>query len=212
VTESIKIESEAPQPQKDAPVEQKTDITLPADETNTNIPAPLMAQPVLEYKKTVMDQILEKKKLLIIFGVVFVVIVMGALGWGVASKNSMPFFTAPTMTPTPTPTILPTQTPIPTIDVKLKRTDISVTVQNGTSTSGYAKEIGDLLEKKGYKNVGKTNADTDTYEKTILKIKEAKKNYLPLLFSDLKDKFNLTESTMLDASSSSDVILILGKT
>jgi hypothetical protein len=88
---------------------------------------------------------------------------------------------------------------------------LKVTVQNGTDTAGYAKEIGDYMEEKGYRNVVRENADVDTYTDTIIKIKEGKRNYLSLVLSDLKDKFLLATASTLDATASSDVVLILGK-
>ena len=97
-----------------------------------------------------------------------------------------PFITSPTITPSPT--IMPTLTPIPTLDPTLKRGDLKLSVQNGTSKTGYAKEISSFLEGLGYKNVAKANADKDTYEKTVTKIKTDKKKYFPLIVDDLKDK------------------------
>jgi hypothetical protein len=122
----------------------------------------------------------------------------------------LPFISA-TPSPTPIPTIEPTITPTPTIDSKLKRGDLKVSIQNGTDKTGYAKETADFLESKGYKNIAKSNADKDNYEKTIIKVKDSKKNYLPLLSSDLKDKFDTSTVETLDAEDKYDVIVILGK-
>ena len=118
-------------------------------------------------------------------------------------------FFGPTVTPTPSQ--IPTQTPTPTLDPSLKRSDLKVRVENGTGISGYAGEIADSLEKSGYENVVKANADKDDYQKSVIKIKEGKKNYLLLFFQDLPDKIDTTLSEDLDADSSFDVVIILGK-
>lgn len=178
-----------------------------------------------QYRETaiITDEIVEHKRssLLAILGSrLFIIIISAVLvfGLGVAvlsffGKKSVtiPFFTAPAPTFTPTPTILPSQTPTPTIDPTLKRSDLKVSVQNGTDRTGYARETADYLEERKYENVGVSNADKDTYEKSIVKIKEEKKNYLPLLVNDLKDKIDTSTTASLSAEEKYDVIIILGK-
>ncbi len=120
----------------------------------------------------------------------------------------LPIVAKPTITPVPS--VVPSVTPVPTIDPTLKRVDLKISIQNGTQKAGYAKDIAKILENKGYKNIAKSNADRDDYEKTIIKIKDVKKLYLPLLTSDLKDQFDITAFETLEDSNSFDCIIILG--
>lgn len=171
----------------------------------------IMSGQIVEYKKTNLLQILSKKVFLAILLLVGLFAILGGafVVLGKSSVVKLPFMTSPT--PTPTITLTPTMTPFPTLDPKLKRSEIKVSVQNGTDKTGYAKEIASILEKKGYKNVAKANADRDTYEKTIIKIKEAKSNYLPLLLTDLKETFDISSFETLEENSEHDAVVILGK-
>lgn len=121
---------------------------------------------------------------------------------------SFPFISSPTMTPTPT--VIPSNTPTPTIDPKLSRKDLKIAVQNGTEKSGYAKDIASYLENKGYKNINKGNADKSDYEKTLIRIKDSKKNYLTLLVSDLRDKVDTSTVDTLEGDNKFDAVVILG--
>lgn len=179
--------------------------------TKDQVPPPMLSEPITQYRKSFMQNLWEKK-MIVMIGAVITLLVVAGIVWGESNQNSgvLPFMPKPTETPTPVPPT-PTITPTPTIDPILKRSDIKVSVENGTDISGYAKEIGDLLEKKGYKNVGRTNADKDDYPATILKIKEVKKNYAQLIIDDLKEKITNITTDILEASRSSDAVLILGK-
>ena len=84
-------------------------------------------------------------------------------------------------------------------------------MENGTDKIGFAKETAVYLEGLGYKILSKSNADKDDYEKTIIMITETKKNYLPLVISDLRDKFDTSSVESLDKDSKYDIVLILGK-
>lgn len=120
----------------------------------------------------------------------------------------LPNIAKPTITPVPS--VVPSATPIPTIDPTLKRTDLKISIQNGTQKAGFAKDIAKILENKGYKNIAKSNADRDSYDKTIVKIKDGKKPYLPLLTSDFKDQFDMTTLETLEDSNPFDLVIILG--
>lgn len=137
----------------------------------------------------------------------------GALGAYLVMKqpnfsSAAPFFGSPTGTPTMT--IAPSATPTPTIDPTLKKSDLRLSVQNGTDKSGYAKEIGEYLEEKDYTVTEKTNADNKDYAQTVIKIKSSKRQYLPLLLEDLSEKFENPKEEELSDSDSHDAIIILG--
>ncbi|MCJ7740351.1 LytR C-terminal domain-containing protein [Candidatus Microgenomates bacterium] len=167
---------------------------------------------LVSYERPGLGKFLSKKIILIVITVIVALVVMFLL-FSFTSKGkggiNIPFITQPTSTPTPT--LVPSNTPTPTVDPKLKRSDLKVNVLNGTDKSGFAKETADLLEKAGYKNVGRGNADKDSYEKTVIQIKDDKKNYLPLIVGDLKDKFDTSTVESLDKDKKYDLIIILGK-
>jgi hypothetical protein len=168
----------------------------------------MVTEEIIEYKKSRIPK-LPKVKLII----PLVLIITAAITFFVfkpfSSKTSLlSFFN--TATPTPTVTVVPTSTPTPTIDSSLKRSGITLAVQNGTDKSGYAKQTASFLEEKGYTKVTASNADKDSYENTIIKIKESKNVYLQLILSDIKDKFPNSKQEILEESSKFDAIIILG--
>lgn len=166
----------------------------------------VLSDQVVEYKPTGMGRIFSTKILMIV--IIVILLLSGA--FFVFGKNIqlIPFISSPTATPVPT--VVPTLTPIPTIDINLKRSDLKVAVENGTSKTGYAKDTASFLEEKGYKNVAKGNADRDDYEKSVIKIKPTKKNYLSLILSDINDKFDTSNIQDLEEGSSFDTVIILG--
>lgn len=172
-----------------------------------NLPIP---QIKVEYGRDGITGRLSQKKIVILL-VIAVALISGIILTIAGRQNPGIFSIIARPTLTPVPTVIPSVTPTPTIDPKLKRSEVKISVQNGTDVTGYAKEIADILEKKGYKNVAKGNADKDTYEKSLLQVKEAKKAYIPLITSDLSEKINGLEVGSLEEGSSFDVVLILGK-
>lgn len=166
---------------------------------------------IVQHKTNGTSQLISLKTLQL----VLLFIAVAALAFGLIivvsgiSQGTMkiPFVSQPTLTPTPT--IIPTATPTPTIDPFLKRSDLKVSVQNGTERTGYAKETADFLQEKGYENIAKSNAQGD-YQQSEIHIKEAKRNYLPLIVEDLKEKIDTSKTETLEESSGFDAIIILG--
>lgn len=164
---------------------------------------------IAEYKKSTFPGILLNKiAVMVILSVIFIIIGIGIILRS-QTQIGLPFVVKPSLTPTPT--VQPTLTPTPTVDPNLKRGDVIVSVQNGTETAGLAKSTADSLEKLGYKNIAVGNADSDTYELTIIKIKDNQKKYLPLIINDLMDKFDTQTIQTLGDDSKFDVVVILGK-
>lgn len=117
----------------------------------------------------------------------------------------------PTKEPTKTPTPKPTINPIDKAS-GLNRSKLSVHVLNGSGITGAARKAADSLEGLGYNIIQIGNADSSTYEKTIIQIKSAKDNYLDLLKKDLSSSYSLgTASADLSDSERPDVIVIVGK-
>lgn len=168
-----------------------------------------------------------------LFLIVFIILLF-ALGFGttkfLGSKNaplptSTPTpteeFEIPTDTPapnvSPTPESSPTPTPKPTVNpvdkaTGLDRSDLSVSVQNGSGEAGVASKGSEVLKTFGYHVVSIGNADNYEYENVVIQVKEGKSQYLPLLKKDLATSFTIgSTSADLSASSSADAVVIIGK-
>lgn len=121
----------------------------------------------------------------------------------------------PTKKPTPTPTITPT--PKPTTnpvdkETGLDRSKLSIEVLNGSGVAGTAGKARDLLKDLGYNVTSVGNADNFDYEKTVIEVKSAKSDYLPLLKKDLSQDYSFgTTSAALSTTASADARVIVGK-
>lgn len=142
---------------------------------------------------------------------------LGLVGGGVfvyqkaiTGKKVTPTTFAPTPSPGETAIKIPEVTPTP--KTELKRSDLKIKVLNGTGVPGVAGKATEFLEKLGYEGVKTGNADSFDYEKTIVQIKESKKNYLGLIIDDLSKNYSLAESSKtLSEEEKFEVIIILGK-
>jgi len=187
--------------------EKKTPEVKTVSDVSTMEMTDQIISPVVEEKRNINK--------LVIFGIAaFVGIIIFVLVFFLIQKSketgTFNFFQAkPTLTPVPT--IIPTMTPTPTIDPQLKRSNLKISVQNGTEKSGYAKDIATYLEEKGYKNVAKSNADKTDYDTSLISIKADKVNYTTLLVVDLKEKIDTTTIKELAADSKFDAVVVLGK-
>jgi hypothetical protein len=134
--------------------------------------------------------------------------------------------TTPTDTPTPTPapnavtatpTVTPTVTPKPSVnpidkESGLDRSQLSVTVQNGSGTAGVAAKGVTVLKDLGYDVVGSGNADNFNFSNVTVQVKSAKSDFLNLLKKDLGFNYTIQAATSdLPDSFSSDALVIIGK-
>ena len=123
-------------------------------------------------------------------------------------------FPTPTEVPTPAPTSpnqKPTQNPVDKA-TGLDKSDLSVSVENGSGEIGGANKGADTLRSFGYHVTAIGNADNFDYEVTVIKVKEAKKVYLPLLKKDLGTVYTIgSSSDDLSASASADAVVVIGK-
>lgn len=116
----------------------------------------------------------------------------------------------PTLVPEETVEQISTPTPTPTII--LERSDLKIEVLNGSGVPGTAAKAADFLEELGYQKPATGNADSYDYSSTIIKIKESKQDYLPILKEDLSEKYTLSEEVdTLDEDEDFDVVIIIGK-
>lgn len=147
-----------------------------------------------------------------------VLIGLGIVGGGIfiyqkALKNKKE---KPIGAPTPTPTAFlltePTQAPEPSPTLELNRAELKIKILNGTGVPGVAAKAASFLEKKGYEGIKTGNADNFDYQKTVIKIKKTKEDYLEQLKADLSENYTLDEETQtLEEEDSFDAIIILGK-
>lgn len=111
-------------------------------------------------------------------------------------------------TPTPELAQSPEASPTP----KLKRKDLVIKILNGTGVPGTAAKAVDYLEKLGYSGIKTGNADNFDYQKTVVQIKDSKKDYLEQLRADLSANYTLEEKTQtLTEDDKFEAIIILGK-
>lgn len=118
--------------------------------------------------------------------------------------------------PTPLPKIQPNQEQSPqnqeTIKPKeVKRSDLTIRVENGNGVPGSAGNLKAYLEDFGYKVLEPGNADKIDYAKTTVKLPKELADYKDLLTNDLKTKYSV-EFVELDAKPSGyDVLIIVGQ-
>ena len=133
--------------------------------------------------------------------------------WAQYAKKKDKEVVAPTPTPlvapsevTPTGEISPSPTP------KISRADLKIKVLNGTGVPGAAGKVAELLEKFGWQGIKTGNADNFDYQKTVIQIKESKKEYFELLKKDLSSKYTLEEEPQtLSEDENFDAVIIVGK-
>lgn len=171
-----------------------------------------------------------KKNMIISIIVVFLLIIVGIIGFQFfGTSGSQPVTPTPTPTTiafptdTPTPSATPTAALSPTVTPKQKQSPIdpktkldrslfTVLIENGSGVVGAANKAATLLKDAGYIISGTQNADVYTYQDVTIKVKSNKAVFLPLLKADLGSEYTVGDtSSNLDASSSADAVVIIGK-
>jgi len=121
------------------------------------------------------------------------------------------------VSPTPTPfaapsEITPTEEASPSPTPKISRADLKIEILNGTGVPGAAGKAAELLEKLGWQGIKTGNADNFDYQKTVIQIKESKKEYFGLLEGDLSSQYTLEEKPqILSGDNKFDAVIIVGK-
>lgn len=138
--------------------------------------------------------------LLTFFGIYFLIKKPSAKKTVRMVKEETPIVSSTSQPSTPTPTL------------RINRKDLKIKVLNGSGIPGEAKEAASILEELGYKVVETANADSYDYEKTVIKIKEEKKNFFSLLTNDLKTHYIISgEEFILPKDEKVEAIIIIGK-
>ncbi len=120
-----------------------------------------------------------------------------------------------TASPSPSPTATPTPSPSPepSPEVTIERSNFTVRVLNGTSTSGLAGTVTAKLKELGYKTGKQGNADNTDYEQTEVRVKEGSESasLQQRLIQDLSPDYQAKAGEPLDEKSTNDAEVIIGK-
>lgn len=152
-----------------------------------------------------------KSKAAVFFFVVILIILATVAGLyllGVNSKSASDIFATPTEAPLPTEVPTPTATPTPV----LERSELEVSVLNGSGVAGAANQTSAVLKSLGYV-VGTTgNADNFEYEGIAIKVKKDKSGYADLLKKDLTASSSAASVTAsVDDTIPTDAQVIVGR-
>lgn len=171
-----------------------------------------------------------KKGLLVLL--IIVLLAGGLLYAGLYKGIFSPIGNTSSVTPTPTEYQFPTDTPTPEITTSpssvptitnsqvssidkatnLDRSSLSIAVENGSGEIGAGNKASDILKNLGYHVISVGNADVFTYESVSIQMKKSKADYLPLLKSDLAQKYTVgTASADKTATTGADAVVIIGK-
>jgi len=92
----------------------------------------------------------------------------------------------------------------------LKKTDITIRVENGAGVPGVAAKARDFLNGLGYKVAEIGNADESDRQTTLIKIKPSKADYKNMLIEDMKKTYQVSLEDTLSDTSAFDVVVIVG--
>lgn len=150
--------------------------------------------------------------------------IFGTKGKGAISQNPAvtvpsPTQALPTDTPIPTsaPAVAVTPTAVPTLNpvdptTGLDRSQLAVTVENGSGEAGVAGKAAAVLTHLGYNVTSTGNADNFNYTGVVIQVKSASQDYLNLLQTDLGSDYTIgSTSADLPDSFSSDALVIIGQ-
>ena len=146
--------------------------------------------------------------LIIIPGVLLLGALLGGVYFYEKSVNQ-----SPSASPTPAETIPPESTTAPSASpsAKLDLTKYPIIVENGSGIPGTAGSAKDLLTKAGFKVSSAGNADNYNYTDTIIKTKsDVPQVFISKLTTTLSGIYSVAKAQSLDASSSGEVMVIIG--
>ncbi len=97
------------------------------------------------------------------------------------------------------------------IPKEVKRSELTVKVENGNGIPGSAGKLKTYLEGFGYKVLEPGNADRINYAKTIIKLPKEMADYKNLLVNDLKTNYSVEIEELDIKPSNYDVLVIVGR-
>jgi len=155
----------------------------------------------------------EKKKIhpkFIIIGIIilFLLLLAGGIIIYLKSMGVKPFNQN---SKEPVATVSPAVQATPTL-MEIRKEDLKINIQNGGGKAGAAGVAKTYLEGLGYRVGATGNADSFTYEKSEISIKESKKTFLDDLVKSFSQKYSLSEKyPSIDEGNEFDVIIKIGK-
>ena len=186
------LETEETDPEEEKEEQPKEDIRKIGADTNDSI----AFYPPPAKKKS-------KKTLYLVIILVLILVFIGFI-FKHQIKNLVTGGAKPT--PTPTATLTPAPTPNP-----LNRSDWSLEVLNGTTTSGLAKKLADKLTILGYPVIKTGNADKQNYETTQILVKKELLDKIDLVAADLKDTVKIASVAGELKEGTASARIIIGK-
>jgi hypothetical protein len=163
------------------------------------------------------------------FGLVALLVLLLVLGlvFFITRNNSSSDETSISLPPTSEPVVTEEQSPTPEESGTLTpskaptkaptgssaKSDISVSVLNGSGESGVAGKASDALKSAGYSVASTGNADNFDYTGVTIQVKASQKSILSSLKSDMEDAGYTVSSATSDLSEgqSYDALVIVGK-
>ncbi|MFC1678495.1 LytR C-terminal domain-containing protein, partial [Patescibacteria group bacterium] len=88
-----------------------------------------------------------------------------------------------------------------------KNQALNIKVFNGSGTPGVASLVADILNQKGYINIGVGNAQNYNYQNSIIILKQD--NELEL--EDIKDIFSIDPEMQINNDQKEDIVIIIGR-
>ena len=174
--------------------------------------------------------------LLLITALMVASVVGGLFFLGQGKKSDSKVSVTPTQSPTSAPTLEPTESASATVTPTKKvtpasqrgeptakptpkvaqgassRSDLNVSVLNGSGVAGAGQKIADYLSGLGYVIGSTGNADSFGYEGITVKVKKDKSSYAALLKKDLDSQASGSAVvTSVDDTISADAEVIVGK-
>ena len=154
----------------------------------------------------------KKKQLWIIIAIIIIALALigGALWYfreNVLKRDSLKDKT------TPVPSVLQ-NTPTPATDsakIEIDFSEYSIQVLNGSGISGEAAKARDILSSEDFNIEEIGNADSASYEKTVIKAKKGvPSEFLDKLKGVLEESYILDSDEKLEESEGADVVIIIG--
>lgn len=93
--------------------------------------------------------------------------------------------------------------------VELDKKSVKISILNGTKTKGLAVDLKEVMIKDGF-TISKTGNVAEVSGTTTIKIKNSKKDYLPLVKESVLKKYKTIEDKEADETSDYDVIITIG--
>lgn len=118
----------------------------------------------------------------------------------------------PVKSPSKSPSKTLSKTPSVSPSLTSAKSDLKVSVQNGSGVTGAAAKASDTLKAAGFNVVSTGNADTSDYTDVTIRIKNSQKSHLSAVEAALSKNYTVGSTTAdLPEGTSYDVLVIIGQ-